>query len=193
MMSVPFPRRVIRFALGVIGGGGMIALASGAEPLARSPFLPPPTGPVAEVAVTENAPLQFCGVIGEGEDAIYNVFNPAKRRSQWVKVGQETETFTLRSFDADAETVVVAQGGQVMTLRLQAAQAASGPGASVGPLPIAGAGNGQQNALTASVKVNPTPADEARRLEAVAAEVRRRRALRQAATEQSAQSAAGNR
>lgn len=167
------------------GAGGATA-----QPLARSPFLPPDSGPAPEVAVTENAPLQFCGMLGEGEDALYNIFNPSNRRSQWVRAGQETETFTLRSFDPEAETVVVAQGGQVMTLRLEAAKRSAGPG-GVGPLPMPGANNGAQNALTATVKVNPTQADEARRLEAVAAEVRRRRALRQQAAEQAAQNAAG--
>jgi hypothetical protein len=72
-----------------------------------------------------------------------------------------------------------------MTLRMEAAKPGNGIGGS-GPLPVAGNAG---NAITASVKVNPTPADEARRLEAVAAEVRRRRALRQAAAEQAAQNA----
>jgi hypothetical protein len=42
------------------------------------------------------------------------------------------------------------------------------------------------NAITQSVVANPTPADEQRRLEAVAAEVRRRRALREQASLQAA-------
>jgi len=42
-------------------------------------------------------------------------------------------------------------------------------------------------AVTQSVVVNPTPADEQRRLEAVAAEVARRRALREQASQQVSQ------
>jgi hypothetical protein len=42
-------------------------------------------------------------------------------------------------------------------------------------------------AVAQSVVLNPTPADEQRRLEAVAAEVRRRRALREQASIQAAQ------
>jgi hypothetical protein len=56
----------------------------------------------------------------------------------------------------------------------------------VGPLPVAGAQAGG-NPLVNTVVTNPTPADEARRLEAVAAEVRRRRAMRQAAAQNQGQ------
>lgn len=77
-----------------------------------------------------------------------------------------------------------------MTLKLQSAKLANAgaPGApTVGPLPVAGAQPGGNNPLVNTVVTNPTPADEARRLEAVAAEVRRRRALRQAAAQNQGQ------
>ncbi len=170
---------------GGVAGGLLVVATSGAQPLARSPFLPPNAPAETAVTVTENAPLQFVGQLGEGEGAMYSVFNPATRRAVWLRVGEETETFSLQGYDADAETVRVVQGGQLLTLRLEAAKVAAGGGAvAAGPLPVAGG-----NALTNSVRVNPTPADEARRLEAVAAEVRRRRALRQQAAEQAAQNA----
>lgn len=167
----------------ILAAGLLGVATSGAQPLARSPFLPPATPAEQAVAVTENAPLQFVGQLGEGEGAMYSVFNPATRRAVWLRVGEEAETFSLQSYDAAAETVRVVQGGQVLTLRLEAAKVAAGGGAvAAGSLPVAGG-----DALTNTVRVNPTPADEARRLEAVAVEVRRRRALRQQATEQAAE------
>lgn len=77
-----------------------------------------------------------------------------------------------------------------MTLKLQSPTPPSGGQASaapMGPLPVAGQAGPANNALVNTVVANPTPADEARRLEAVAAEVRRRRALRQAAQQQQQQ------
>lgn len=168
---------------GGVLGGVLVCATGGAQPLARSPFLPPNTPAETALTVTENASLQFVGQLGEGDGAMYSVFNPSTRRSVWLRVGEETETFSLQSYDADTETVRVVQGGQVVTLRLGTAKAAAGGGAvAAGPLPMVGG-----NALTNTVRMNPTPADEARRLEAVAAEVRRRRALRQQAAEQAAQ------
>ena len=63
----------------------------------------------------------------------------------------------------------------MMTLALQAASITGGT-AGV-PAAVALTGNTQKD-LVSTVRVNPTPTDERRRLEAVAAEVRRRRAVR---------------
>lgn len=168
---------------GGVMGGVLVVATSGAQPLARSPFLPPSAPEEAAVVVTENAPWQFVGQLGEGEGAMFSLFNPATRRAVWLRVGEETEEVSLQAFDAEAETVRVVQGGQVLTLRLEAAKASTGGGAmAAGSMPVVGG-----NALANTVRVNPTPADEARRLEAVASEVRRRRVLRQQATEQAAQ------
>ena len=69
-------------------------------------------------------------------------------------------------------------GSLVMFLMLSA-QAAP-PIASVMPSNV-------PSAVTQAVVLNPTPADEQKRLEAVAAEVQRRRALREQATQQGGQ------
>jgi hypothetical protein len=123
------------------------------------------------------------------------VYDPARRRSVWLRVGDQDGPIQLQSFDAETRTVSVVQNGQTMNLKLQSAKlanAASGPAAPpLGVLPVAGAQSGGNNPLVNSVVTNPTPADEAKRLEAVAAEVRRRRALRQAAAQNQAQSQAG--
>ena len=159
----------------------------------RSPFLPPETA--AGPAVTEDAPLQFCGYFGEGENMRYCVYDPARRRSVWLRLGDQDGPIQLQSFDPETRTVSVVQNGQAMNLKLQSAKlanAGSGPAAPpIGVLPVAGQQAGGNNPLINSVVTNPTPADEAKRLEAVAAEVRRRRALRQAAAQNQAQPPTG--
>lgn len=158
-------------------------LASLAVPLgqgqsSRSPFLPPATKDQAP-AETPDAPLQFCGYVGLGENARYCLYDPATRRSMWLPVGGEQAAVQLQSFDPETRSVTVAQNGRVMTLKLPTARV-TGDAPSGGPLPVAGAA-GPQSARDSTP--NASPADEARRLEAVAAEVRRRRALRQAAAQ----------
>ena len=160
-----------------LGGGSVGVLA---QPAPRNPFAPPaaPTAPAE--APAQNAELQFCGFFGTGAGARFCIFNLSTGRSKWQALGQESDDFTIEAFDAELKTVRVSQAGRVLNLKLQAASiAAAAPRtAPTGPVPTAAA---SQQALVESVRVNPTPADERRRLEAVAAEVRRRRALRQAA------------
>lgn len=154
----------------------------------RSPFLPPNTAGTP-TEVTENAPLQFCGYMGAGDNARYCLFDPASRRSIWLPVGGESTGMRLESFDPEARTVQVVHGGRTLTLKLQSPTPAGGGNTAAtpaGPLPVAGQAQ-PNSALVNSVVTNPTPADEAKRLEAVAAEVRRRRALRQAAAQQQQQ------
>lgn len=146
----------------------------------RSPFLPPATGDARVVEETPDAPLQFCGYVGQGQNARYCLYDPAKRRSMWLPVGGEEGSVELQSVDRESGTVTVAQSGRVMTLKLQTAKVSGKAGAG-GPLPIASTGGA---APAAASPPNVTAADEARRLEAVAAEVRRRRALRQAAAQE---------
>jgi hypothetical protein len=153
----------------------------------RSPFLPP-DAQAAPVAA-DDAPLQFIGFFGEGENMRYCVYDPARRRSVWLRAGDADGPIQLQSFDAENRTVNVVHQGQSLTLKLQSAKVAQGGGGgggTVGPLPVAGAQAGG-NPLVNTVVTNPTPADEARRLEAVAAEVRRRRAMRQAAAQNQGQ------
>jgi hypothetical protein len=147
----------------------------------RSPFLPPDVE--AAPTVTEDAPLQFCGIVGEGESARYCVYDASRRRSYWLRAGEQSGNVQVQTFDSDNRTVSVVQNGRPMVLKLQTAKLGpAAPGAMPGPLPVAG-GPQPGNPLVNTVVTNPTPADEAKRLEAVAAEVRRRRALRQAAAQ----------
>lgn len=144
----------------------------------------PPAAPVeqagAETAVDEDAELQFCGVFGDGERKRFLIYNVTTRRSSWLHLNQEGpgEVF-VDAFDPEQNTVNVRQGGRSLTLAMQAARLTGGNGGGA-PAPVALTGNTRED-LVNTVRVNPTPSDERRRLEAVAAEVRRRRAARAAA------------
>ena len=141
----------------------------------RSPFMPKTEKP-AEVQAVEDVQLQFVGVFGFGKLKRFCIFDVASGRSEWQTVGEVGDDFTIQSYDAGNKSVTVDHGGRSLQLVLTAADVAKS--AAARPAAVAGTpGTG----LVETVRVNPTPADERRRLEAVAAEVRRRRALRQAA------------
>lgn len=148
----------------------------------RSPFLPPESQAAAPVA--ENTTIEFRGLLVMGGQQTFNFFEPAKRISTWVGLNESGSSVTVKSYDASADTVVVDFGGQTLTLSLQKVKISAAPVPPVAALPSV--------AATAPVEqppvvLNPTPADEAKRLDAIAAEVRRRRLLRQQATTPNAQ------
>lgn len=146
---------------------------------ARSPFMPAPVEAAEPaVEVVEDAELQFCGVFGDGESKRFLIYNVTTNRSSWLRLNQEGpgEVF-VDAFDRDEGTINIRQGGRGLTLGMQSATI-SGVRAG-GAAPVRLQNNSQD--LVSTVKVNPSPTDERRRLEAVAAEVRRRRAARQEA------------
>lgn len=173
--------RILAVGLALAGLG----LGAGVRAQGGSPFMPPST-PAPAAPVAENSAVVFAGVIGTGADARFCLVIPDRRQVAWVHAGEEGHPFVVQGYNAEQETVTVNYGGRVMTLKLQAAKIAAAPANGNGGASGAPAG---ANPLTATVVPNPTPADEQRRLEAVAAEVRRRRALRAAAQQQGGQQA----
>ena len=163
--------------------GAALVLPSVAQST-RNPFNRPSTeaaaAPVAEAPV-ENAQLQFCGTFGDGANKRFLIFNVTKNRSTWLALNEEGPTGeVVQAYDPETSAVQVNVGGQALNLALQVATLAGGGARPSGPMPTAAQAT---NALVNTVKVNPTPADERNRLEAVAAEVRRRRAMRQASAQ----------
>jgi hypothetical protein len=189
-------RRRSRWLLGVIGLGvvaGAAPLPDNA-PLARSPFLPPEQAAGAAPAPTSQGSWQFSGILGSGPGALFCVVNTETRRSYWLPVGgAAVDGLVVRSYDATNDTLVVqSQGGPTLTLRLQSVQVGSRPPSAVAPTPMPVAGNVPPQPTPANRPGGPAamPASEAERLQAVAEEVRRRRALRQATIEQQRTNAA---
>lgn len=157
-----------------------------AQLAASSPFMP--AGTAGATTVTEGAPIELRGVMETRSGMSFCIFDPAKKSSAWVGLNEKDHDFTVKSYDATNETVTVDHGGRVLTLAMRAVKvASSGQAAAPAPLPAPGMPM-VPTPVTQSVVVNPSAADEARRLEAVATEVRRRRALREQASIQAANS-----
>lgn len=170
----------------------VLLLAAGAARVeaqlaAHSPFLPPqgsmPTAPAP------TAPLEFRGFIDTGEGVQYRIHDPAKKAGTWAKANERETNFgvTVKQYDAERKVLTVEHEGRTLTLpEREAKVVSSGSAAQVmpPPMPMPMPAPNVNPAVTQSVVVNPTPADEQRRLEAVAAEVARRRALREQASQQ---------
>lgn len=179
------PRLTIMVAAVTLSAG-----RAGAQLAAPSPFLPAQNAAPAG-APTPGAPLEYRGTMETAEGVLYRIVDPAKKTGAWVKLNERESTldFVVKRHEGsgDNDTIVVEQGGRSFTLPLRSAKVvSSGAAGNLAPPPPAlmPAVANVPPAVTNAVVVNPTPADEQRRLEAVAAEVARRRALREQATQQ---------
>lgn len=124
-----------------------------------------------------------------GDSYKFSIYDSAKRMSTWLGLDDVGREFVVRSYDEARDTVTVDYQGRTLTLALKTAKVASAPAmaqpaANFVPPPPA------PQPIGGPVVLNPTPADEQRRLEAIAAEVNRRRMIRQQALQASRQAAA---
>ena len=185
MSFTRFPHRSL-----LLGACLVLAAASraGAQLAASSPFMPAAAATTG--AVTEGAPIELRGVMDTGAGMSFCIFDPVRKTSVWSRLNEKDHDFLVKSYDAGNEMVTVEHGGRTLTLGLRAVKVASS-GQAMAPAPLPSPGMpAAPGAVTQSVVLNPTPADEQRRLEAVATEVRRRRALREQASIQAAQGVA---
>jgi hypothetical protein len=176
-------RRLLRSSLMLVTALLALTTRSRAQLAANSPFMPAASsGPAT---VTEGAAIELRGVMETKAGLSFCIFDPAKKVSTWTAVNQKGYDFVVKSYDGAHETVSVEYGGRTITLAMRAVKVASS-GQAVAPMPLPTPGTGMPAAVTRNVVLNPTSADEQARLEAVAAEVRRRRALREQASIQAA-------
>ncbi len=158
----------------------------GAEATLRSPFQPPQAA-VGDAAVTDNAPLEFRGIMESNAGRQFLLVDPSRKASTWVGLNQKDNDFGLlvKSFDESNPkrlTVSIEQNGRPYTIALREAKVASAGAAAV---PVAAGPGGLpppnvNPAVTQSVVLSPTAADEQVRLQAVVDEYRRRREQRAA-------------
>ena len=166
------------------------AARAGAQLASVSPFLPVQNaGGVG--APTPGAPLEYRAMIETADGMLFRIVDPARKNAgAFVRLNERDPTLDVivkqHEGSGDNDTVVVEQAGRTFTLPLRSAKVVSSGSAGQGfvPPPLPPPGQNMPPAITNTVVVNPTPADEQRRLEAVAAEVARRRALREQATQQ---------
>jgi len=161
--------------------------AAAVDTSADSPFLPSNTSPAS--AVTDNAPIELHGIMSMPDGMRFSIYDPTKKSATWVRLNERGTPFLVHDYKVvdGADQVKIDYQGSTLTLGLKAAKitamAAPVPGA---PGPIGGPMGRGGNAITNSVVVNPTPADEAARLQAVVEAVAARRAARNQATQQQA-------
>jgi hypothetical protein len=173
----PFTLKTIGFAfvLAAAAGGahGAVDLQNLVD---RSPFAPPGSRNDA-APPPEQATLEFRGMVTDEGGTAYSVFDTSTNRGRWVRADDENSPFRVRGFDNESSTLEIEQNGRVQKLTLKRATIQAGqPIGNMVPAtpgPAANGGNGQ---------VRRDAGADAQRLEAVAAEVRRRRALRNAST-----------
>jgi hypothetical protein len=140
--------------------------------VSNSPFVLKQTDEAAPAPVTEGAAIEFRGVIATKEGMLFGLYDRTKNLGAWVKQDDKSSDFQVSSYDATNDQVTVNYQGQSVTIPLSSSKiAAAAPSA----LPVVNAPQANQPNVQAQ-------ADNRRRLESVAAEVRRRRALRQSAT-----------
>jgi hypothetical protein len=162
-----------------------------------SPFMPPAAA--APAAAPAGGPLEYGGFVTTAEGKLFRIVGDkgGRKTGVYLRLGDKDANLgvTLRGYNAANQSVTVEYQGQTLTLEERKSKIVSSgsPAAMMAPLPAMpsapaaapAAAPAVAPAVTQSVVVNPTAADEQRRLEAVAAEVARRRAMREQAQQQS--------
>lgn len=169
---------IVLFA--VVGGG----LRAEADLVSKSPFTSATSaGPVAPTA---GAPLEFRGTMKTAEGLKARIVDPSRKAGVWLLVNERDPSFEfiVKQIDPEHETVTLEYQGRPLTLAQHVAKVTSAGSPQNLVMPPPNGGPPMPAAITNSVVVNPTPADEQRRLDAVASEVARRRALREQASQQ---------
>jgi hypothetical protein len=162
------------------------ALPAWGQLSATSPFQSP-QAPGAALPTTP-PPLEFAGYMSTSEGLKYVVRDPAKKISSFLKINETDPNLgvVVKQHDMGQNTLTVEYQGKPLTLEVRKARIISSGNPAMlmppQPMPQPVVAN-VAPAVTQSVVVNPSPADEQKRLEAVAAEVARRRALREQAAQ----------
>ena len=157
-------------AVCLFAAASSVLAATDLQPLLdNSPFGKAPVVEEPVVAAGE-APLEFRSLVVEDDRRYFSVFDPASQRGHWIAEGEEGGDIVFVGYDTEAQQLVVRRGGRSLELPLKRADIVAGV------MPTAAAPNAPPPR-----QVRPAGQADARRLEAVAAEVRRRRALRQSA------------
>ena len=170
----------------LLAGAVLAAFPARAAEGARSPFMP--AAGAAAAAPTAGAPLEYRGYLETSEGVQFRIYNPTRKAGVWARLNERNAEFdvTPKQHDDGYRTLTLEHQGRTITLAVREPKVVSAGSAAALPMPAAApvpAAN-VAPAVTQSVVLNPSPADEQRRLEAVASEVARRRALREQATQQ---------
>jgi hypothetical protein len=145
-----------------------------ADLASSSPFLPA-NAAAAGAAAGPAGPIELRGVMSTPGGTAFCIYDTAKKKGVWVGLNETGHDFLVKSADSAADSVSVQYQGRTLSLTLRTPKVASaGPASMPTVVPPGGPGG-------PPVALNPSPADEQKRLDAVAQEVRRRKQEREKA------------
>lgn len=175
-------RGLVALGLTLLGAG-----RAEAQLVSKSPFLSAAAGGAA--SPTAGAPLEYRGMMQTAQGIKARIVDPSRKAGVWLLANERDPgfDFVVKQIDTEHDTVTVDYQGRSLTLAQHVAKIASAGAPPNFPMAMANPAANMPPAITNSVVINPTPADEQRRLEAVAAEVARRRQLREQASQQVSQ------
>ena len=143
--------------------------------LNNSPFGAAPKG--GQSADVGNQPLEFRAVLEENGQKLFSIYDTATKHSRWLTQNDASGDVVIKSYDEDAHTISLERNGQSLSLTLksgpriaQSVQPPMQPGMQPGAVGLPG-----QSAQQIMAAKGP----EAQRMQQIAEEIRRRRALRQ--------------
>jgi hypothetical protein len=142
-----------------------------------SPFLAPGAADSA-AAAAGGGTLELRGIMSTSDGLRFCIYEPAKKSSSWVGVNEGGHDYLIKGADSAHDTVTLQADGRTFTVALHQAKIAAMGGSGIG-MPTREVGPAAS--LGANGIRTFTPADEAQRLQTIAAEVRRRRLLREQA------------
>ncbi len=120
-----------------------------------------------------NEPLEFRGVLTESGVAYFSIYETSTSRSAWVRLNEESSRdYTAKRYDWENRQLTIEYQGRDLVLSLAADSSPAPIATPVAAAPPAGA-----------TATKPT-ISEAQKLNNIAAEIKRRRALRQQAIKQ---------
>ncbi|MFZ5497225.1 MAG: hypothetical protein ACOZE5_18035 [Verrucomicrobiota bacterium] len=150
----------------------------------NSPFGNAPS-PNAGSAAGADSPLEFRGVFFDAGETFFSLYDVATKHALWVGLKEPGNPFVVQAYDEAKGAIVVEYQGRTLTVSLKQAKVVTLPPSVVAPaVPVApGApGNGAPQPVVSA----GTPPNEAARLAQIAEEIRRRRAIRAQALQQTA-------
>ncbi len=148
----------------------------------RSPFSPAPQAGESGGTQEAQGNLEFRGMVTDAAGTSYSVFDTTTNKGRWVRADDTNSPVQVKNFDATNNVLEVEQNGRPVKLPLKRAVIQAGQPVSAMTAPAPAAPPSPGNPTANNNQNRPDAAADARRLEAVAAEVRRRRALRNTAT-----------
>lgn len=195
----------LRNRIAPVAAAFAVVAAAGAADLdslvSRSPFSPAQANP-GPAAATDG--LELRGIVVEDGKASFNIYDPNTKSATWVAIEEAGHPFVVRSFDAAKDTATVDWNHKSISLplkqsKVQLAAASPVAVAPTGPTPVAGPGQnvrGNRGGGPVVLFGGANGAPDQQRMQAIAEEIRRRRALRaqaqQAAEQNGPQAPASN-